>query len=386
MFESELYDLEIRHLLRKPVVIESCEGHRVTVDGKRLLLMCSNDYLGLSGHPSLRNAAIEAMDRFGFGAGASRLISGTSGIHRELEHRISRYKGTEAAILFNSGYAANTGIIPALAQEGDAILSDALNHASIIDGCRLSRAQVTVYRHKDMNHLENLLKQTRPAKRRLIITDGVFSMDGDIAPLPDIITLAGRYHALVMVDDAHATGILGKTGRGTAEHFGLAGSVPVQMGTLGKAFGSLGAYATGDRDVVDYLMNRSRSYIFSTALPPAVCAAAVSAIDLAENEPERRASLWRVRERLASGLRALGIPVGDSESPIIPLVVGESGKALSASKRLFDLGIFASAIRPPSVPEGTARIRMTVTSLHTDADIDCALAALKTCREEGLLP
>jgi 8-amino-7-oxononanoate synthase len=345
--------------------------------------MCSNDYLGLAGHPSVMKAASAAMGRYGFGAGASRLVSGTSALHRELEDRIAQFKGTESAILFNSGYAANTGIIPALAGEGDVILSDSLNHASIIDGCRLSRARVSVYRHKDMVHLEDLLRKSRAAARRLIITDGVFSMDGDVAPLPDLVLLSGEYDAMLMVDDAHATGVLGRKGRGTAEHFGLEGRVHIQMGTLGKALGSFGAFAAGNGDIIDMLMNRARSLIYSTALPPAVCAASIAALGIVEQEPQRRDALWKNRERLSAGLRSIGISIGGSETPIIPLVTGDSDKALRAGTRLFTDGIYAAAIRPPTVAENTSRIRMTLMATHSGEDIDAVIAALGEMKSEG---
>ena len=383
MFEQELEQLERKHLLRQPKVMDSYEGPRVTIAGKSYLLMCSNDYLGLAGHPSVMKAASAAMGRYGFGAGASRLVSGTSALHRELEDRIAQFKGTESAILFNSGYAANTGIIPALAGEGDVILSDSLNHASIIDGCRLSRARVSVYRHKDMVHLEDLLRKSRAAARRLIITDGVFSMDGDVAPLPDLVLLSGKYDAMLMVDDAHATGVLGRKGRGTAEHFGLEGRVHIQMGTLGKALGSFGAFAAGNRDIIDILMNRARSLIYSTALPPAVCAASIAALAIVEQEPQRRDALWKNRERLSAGLRSIGISIGGSETPIIPLVIGDSDKALRAGTRLFTDGIYAAAIRPPTVAENTSRIRMTLMATHSDEDIDAVIAALGEMKSEG---
>ncbi len=384
MFENELSQLEQHHLLRKPVVIESYDGPRITINGRSMLLMCSNDYLGLSQHPALREAALSAMERFGFGSGASRLVSGTSPMHEELENALATFKKAEATILFNSGYAANTGIIPALVQEGDVVFSDSLNHASIVDGCRLSRAVVQVYRHKDMNQLETLLKENGHARRKLIVTDGVFSMDGDIAPLPDIVALAERYDALLMVDDAHATGVLGKTGRGTVEHFGLEGRVPIQMGTLGKALGSFGAYVAGNKDLIDFLINRSRSYIYSTSLPPAVCAASLVALRIIDSEPERRESLWRNRKLFIAGIESLRISTGSSETPILPLMIGGSEKVLNAGTRLFESGIFATAIRPPTVPEGTSRIRMTLMANHTDADIDTALDVLHTLREEGL--
>ena len=384
MFECELSKLEQRHLLRKPVVIESYDGPRITINGRSMLLMCSNDYLGLSQHPALREAALLTMERFGSGSGASRLVSGTSSMHEELENALATFKKSEATILFNSGYAANTGIIPALVQEGDVVFSDSLNHASIIDGCRLSRAVVQVYRHKDVNQLETLLRREQTTGRKLIVTDGVFSMDGDIAPLPDIVALADRYGALLLVDDAHATGVLGKTGRGTVEHFGLEGRVPIQMGTLGKALGSFGAYVAGNKDLIDFLINRSRSYIYSTSLPPAVCAASLAALRIIDSEPERRESLWRNRKLFIAGVESLRISTGSSETPIVPLMIGGSEKVLSAGTRLFESGIFATAIRPPTVPEGASRIRMTLMANHTDADIDTALDVLHTLREEGL--
>ena len=383
MFEHELSQLEKNHLLRKPVVIESYDGPRITINGRSMLLMCSNDYLGLSQHPALREAALLAMEQCGFGSGASRLVSGTSRMHEELENALSTFKKTEATILFNSGYAANTGIIPALVQEGDVVFSDSLNHASIVDGCRLSRAVVQVYRHKDVNQLETLLRREQTTGRRLIVTDGVFSMDGDIAPLPDIVALAEKYEALLMVDDAHATGVLGKTGRGTVEHFGLEGRVPIQMGTLGKALGSFGAYVAGNKDLIDFLINRSRSYIYSTSLPPAVCAASLAALKIIDSEPELRVSLWRNRKHFAKEIESLRIRTGSSETPIVPLMIGGSEKVLNAGTRLFESGIFATAIRPPTVPEGTSRIRMTLMANHTDADIDTALDILHTLREEG---
>jgi 8-amino-7-oxononanoate synthase len=378
-----LSSLEQRGLLRTLRRVGSAAGPSVMIDGKQYLLLCSNDYLGLAGHPALREAAAAAMERCGFGSGAARLVSGNTVLHEELEERISRFKSTEAALLFNSGYAANTGIIPALAGEGDAIFSDSLNHASIIDGCRLSRGSTFIYRHRDMAHLEQLLRQ-HPAPKRLIVTDGVFSMDGDIAPLPEIVSLAERYDALLMVDDAHATGVLGRRGRGTVEHFGLEGRVPVQMGTLGKALGSFGAYVAGSRELVRYLMHTARSFLFSTSLPPAVCAASIAAITIIDAEPWRRERLWRNRERLATGLAAAGFAIGSTETPIIPVMVGDAGRARMISDRLFEEGIYATSIRPPTVPPGASRIRTTVTAGHTDEDVDRAVAALSALKDEGM--
>lgn len=385
MFDEELKDLERRQLLRTPPVIGSWQGSRVRVDGRELLHFCSNDYLGLSSHPALVQAANRAMERFGFGSGASRLVSGSTPLHQELEEALARFKGSEDAVLLNSGYTANTSLIPAVAGEGDAIFSDSLNHASIIDGCHLSRARTFVYRHRDAGHLEDLVKRHGGAGRKLIVTDGVFSMDGDLAPLPDIAATAERHGAVIMLDDAHATGVLGVRGRGTTEHFGLAGRVPLQMGTLGKAFGSFGAYAAGDRSLITYLKNKARGYIYSTSLPPAVCAASLAALSIVHSEPERRERLWRNRQRFVQGLAALGISAGPSESPIIPLVIGDAGRTLEASKLLFGEGVFASAIRPPTVPDGTARIRATLTAAQSEDDIDRALGAFSRLKKEGYL-
>lgn len=385
MFEQELAQRERDHQLRTLRTIESRQGPSVIIDGRTVLLFCSNDYLGLAAHPALGDAAADAMARYGFGAGASRLVSGTMSLHEELEHSIAAFKGTEAAILFNSGYAANTGMIPALAGEDDVIFSDALNHASIIDGCRLSKARTIVYQHGDLNDLEHHLRGSASARKKLIITDGIFSMDGDIAPLPGLVSLAERYNALLMVDDAHGTGVLGNGGRGTVEHFGLAGKVPIQMGTLGKALGCFGAYVAGDRGLIQYLLNTSRSYIFSTALPPAVCAASLAALSLVEREPQRREHLWNNRKRLAAGLAKLNVACAGSETPIIPIIVGDAEPALVASRRLFELGLYAPAIRPPSVSVGSSRIRLTVMASHTDEDIDQALLLTAQLNEEGLL-
>jgi 8-amino-7-oxononanoate synthase len=385
MFEQELHDREQRHLLRSLVRIGSGQGPRVRMNGKEVLLLCSNNYLGLSEHPALAQAARNALDRYGAGSGASRLISGNMDLHEELERRIAGFKETEAAILFNSGYAANTGVIPAIAGEHDVILSDELNHASIIDGCRLSRARTVVYRHCDASHLETLLWDSAACRRKLIVTDGVFSMDGDIAPLPDLVRLAERYDAKLMVDDAHGTGVLGKQGRGTVEHFGLEGRVQIQMGTLGKALGSFGAYVAGDRGLITYLMNSSRSYIFSTSLPPAVCAASIAALDIVDQEPWRRDRLWQNREQLAKGLVSQGIGIGASATPIIPVLTGSAEKALKAAGELLAAGIFATAIRPPSVPDGSSRIRATVMATHSAEDIDRAIAAFGKLKAAGFL-
>jgi 8-amino-7-oxononanoate synthase len=264
-------------------------------------------------------------------------------------------------------------------------VSDSLNHASIIDGCKLSKAAVHVYQHKNVDHAESILKRCMNAKRRLIVTDGVFSMDGDIAPLPDLVSLAEKYDAVLMLDDAHATGVLGEQGRGTVEYFGLEGRVHIQMGTLGKALGSFGAYATASKNVADYLLNTSRSYIFSTSLPPAVCAASIAALDIVQTDTDLRNRLWKNRDRFVKGLGSLGIDIGGSETPIIPIIIGESAKTLKAANRIFDLDLYATAIRPPTVAEGRARIRTTVMATHTEEDIDQAIEIFGTLKREGFI-
>jgi 8-amino-7-oxononanoate synthase len=383
MFERELDILREQHLLRTPVRIGSMQGPRVIVNRREAILLCSNNYLGLAEHPFLKQAARSALERFGVGSGASRLVSGNMELHEELESRIAAFKGTEAAIVFNSGYAANTGVIPAVAGERDVILSDSLNHASIIDGCRLSGARTEVYRHCDLEHVESLLKNYHTSRRKLIVTDGVFSMDGDIAPLSELVDLADHYDAIVMVDDAHATGVLGDRGRGTAEHFNLRGRIPIQMGTLGKALGSFGAYVAGDRDLIQYLMNTCRSYIFSTSLPPAVCAASIAALELVDAESWRRLKLRKNRDRLVRGLASKGIEISGSETPIIPVITRSANKAMETAQILLEHGVFASAIRPPSVPVESSRIRATVMASHNDADIDRAIDAFDIAARNG---
>ena len=385
MFERELEQLEKEHLFRRVTVTNRESGAYVTINGKSALLMCSNDYLGLAVHPALKEAAVRAIERYGFGSGASRLVSGTGTLHFELEERIAGFKGTQAALVFNSGYAANTGIIPVLAGEGDLILSDSLNHASIIDGCRLSKAQTLVYRHRDSDQVESMLKKNEHVRKKLIVTDSVFSMDGDVARLPELVLLAEKYDALLMVDDAHATGVLGNTGRGAAEHFGLGNRVHIQMGTFSKALGSFGAYVAGDKGLVDYLLNRSRSFIFSTALPPAVCAASLAALDIVERSPEIRERLWKNQERFVKGLASAGIRTTASETPIVPIVIGDSARALMMSRQLLENGIYATAIRPPTVPQGAARIRTTVMASHSEADIEQALESFRKMKQAGLV-
>ncbi len=375
-WRKTLDDLAEAGLLRRPLTVESRQGPRVRIDGADYLCFCSNNYLGLADHPALAEAAKAAADEYGTGSGASRLVSGTMRIHRELEDAVARFKNTEAAIVFPTGYMANAGTIQALAGRGDTVYCDRLNHASIFDGCRLSGATLRVYPHKDVGGLRRLLGRKREG-RALVVTDTVFSMDGDLAPLPDLAEVCERHGAMLMIDEAHATGVLGENGRGAAEHFGIEpGRVPVVMGTLSKAVGSLGGYVAGSRDLVDLLVNRARSFIYTTALPPAVCAASVAGLRIIEEEPERRAALWARTRQLHDGLRERGFDIGPTETPITPLIVGDSAPAVELSQKLFEHHILAPAIRPPTVPDGTARIRLTPMATHTAQDVQHVLTAL----------
>jgi len=377
MFEKRLEELAAQHLSRRLTPLHSGVGPVVEMAGRQILLLASNDYLGLAMHPGVIQSAIEATQRFGAGAGASRLISGSLPPHQELESALAQFKGTEAALTFSSGYLANIGTIPALVEQGGLILADRLCHASLIDGCRLSAADFRIYRHKDTSHLQSLLTKRRRARRTLIVTDGLFSMDGDLAPLPELSRLAQDYEADLYIDDAHGTGVMGAHGRGTVEHFGLETQIPFQMGTLGKALGSSGAYLAGPSTLIRYLMNTSRSFIFTTAPPPSSAAAATAALRVLQREPERRARLWANRERLYSGLTQLGFSLSPSVSPIMPILVGNADTALTFAEHLFAEGVYAPAIRPPTVPDATSRIRITVTSEHTSSHIDHALTAFQ---------
>ena len=381
-FAEDLKELEKKGLLRKLSFIESSVGSHVKIKGKDFINFSSNDYLNLSGHPEIVKAAITALKKYGFGSGSSRLLSGSRLPHKKLEERISAFKKTESALVFNTGYSANTGIIPAIAGSGDMILSDELNHASIVDGARLSKADVKIYRHRDMKHLEKLLNTfsldgKSKDRQCLIVTDTVFSMNGDIATLKEIASLAENYNALLMIDDAHGTGVLGKNGRGGLEHFGIKVKKIIQMGTLSKAFGCFGAFAAGSKTLINLLINRARSFIYSTSLPPAVAEACVKAIDIVEYESgERRRSLWKRRQRLFEGLNKLGYDTLDSETQIIPVLIGDRENTLRIGDYLLRKKIFAPAIRPPTVPDGRCRIRFSVTAAHTDEDIDNVLESL----------
>jgi 8-amino-7-oxononanoate synthase len=368
---DRLEELRDRGLYRRLRLISGPQGPHVTLDGQQVLLLCSNDYLGLANHPRVRGAAADAAMRWGAGAGASRLISGTMQPHVRLEERLAKFKGYEASLLFGSGYLANTGTIAALAGRGEVIFSDELNHASIIDGCRLARAETFVYRHGDVEHLAWGLREAG-GRAALIVTDGVFSMDGDVAPLEQLVELARRHDCRLMVDEAHATGVLGPGGRGSVAGAGLSGEVDLVVGTLGKALGSYGAYVCAKRELTECLVNTARSFIFSTAPPPPVAAAALAALELLESSPQRIERLHTNAATLRSALAAQGLAVGDSQAQIIPVAVGDAGRTMELCERILESGVFAQGIRPPTVPGGSSRLRFTVMSTHRAEELDRA--------------
>jgi glycine C-acetyltransferase/8-amino-7-oxononanoate synthase len=372
---ARLDDLRDRGLYRKLRLISGPQGPRVLLDGKPVLLLCSNNYLGLADHPRVRQAAADAAMRWGAGAGASRLVSGNMTIHRRLEERIAEFKGSDACLLFGSGYLANVGIVQALAREGDVVFSDELNHASIVDGCRLAGARTFIYDHCDMDHLEWGLREAG-GRGALIVTDGVFSMDGDVAPLADIVEIAHDHDARVMVDDAHGLGALGPGGRGSVADAGLEEEVDVVVGTLGKALGSYGAYACTSRTIAKWLVNSARTLIFSTALPPPAVAAAGAALDLLVEDPRRVDRLQRNAVIMREALTAHGMGTGDSTTQVLPLVVGDADDAVRVCERALEQGIFAQAIRPPTVPQGSSRLRLAVMASHTRAELQDAAAIL----------
>lgn len=384
--EDELDDLRRQGLYRTPRELESPQGARAEFDGRDVINLSSNNYLGLTTHPRLIQAALDATNAWGAGSGSVRTIAGTMTLHEELERRLAKFKHTEATLVFQSGFTANTGVIPVLVGDGDVILSDELNHASIIDGIRLSRAGKYIWKHADMESLEQGLRENQGARRRLVITDGVFSMDGDVAKLPEIVDLAERYNALVYVDDAHASGVFGQNGRGTVDHFGLHGRVHVQVGTLSKALGTLGGYVASTQALRELLIHRARPYLFSTSHPPAVAAASIAAIDVMLDEPERIQRLWDNTRYFKNGLRRLGFNTGASESPITPVIAGAGKKAMRLSDRLFEEGVFAQGIGYPTVPDAKSRVRTIVTSEHTKDDLDQALEAFERVGAElGLI-
>jgi glycine C-acetyltransferase len=364
-------------------VLEDEQEPVCTFDGKKVINLASNNYLGLTTHPKLREAALEATNKYGVGSGAVRTIAGTMRIHMELEEKIARFKNVEACVVFQSGFTANAGTVSAILGKEDFIISDELNHASIIDGARLSRAKILVFRHKDAAHAAEQLASIKDQPgRKLLITDGVFSMDGDIGPLPALCDVAEKYGAIMMVDDAHASGVLGRNGRGTIDHFKVHGRVDVQVGTLSKAIGALGGYVCGSRDLIDFLYHRARPFLFSTSHPPSVAATCIAAFDVLEQEPQLMERLWENTRYFKKELGNLGFNIGGkntpaSETPITPIIVGEGKVAMQFSRELFNEGVMATGIAFPTVPEGKARIRTIMTATHTREQLDRALGTLK---------
>ena len=391
---QELEGLRRENLYRPLRIMISAQGPIVTVDGREAVSLASNDYLGLTHHPRLREAALEALREFGVGSGAVRTIAGTMTLHEDLERALAAFKGTDAVLTFQSGFTANTGVIPTITGESDLIVSDALNHASIIDGMRLSKAPRKVFPHGDVEALRAILAEARakggpdgrPHRLILVVSDGVFSMDGDIAPLPAIVEAAEAYDAAVMVDDAHASGVLGRNGRGTVDHFGLHGRVAIQVGTLSKAVGVLGGYVAGSQNLRDMLIQRARPFLFSTSQPPAVAAACLAAIRVLEEEPELIERLWRNTRRFKAELARLGFDTGASQTPITPVMMGDSATAGRFSERLLERGVFAQPVVFPTVPLDKARIRTIVTAAHSDEMLDRAITAFATVGGEmGLI-
>src|SRR6201991_2300563 len=389
---AQLDDLRQRGTYFRLRVLDDQQAPACTYDGRRVINLASNNYLGLCNHPKLREAAIAATEKYGVGSGAVRTIAGTMRIHMELEEKIAAYKGVEACGGFQSGLAANAGTVSSILGKEDFILSDELNHASIIDGARLSRAKIKVFRHKDVAHAEQLLQevQNEPG-RKLLITDGVFSMDGDIGPVDKLAALAEKYGAIMMVDDAHASGVLGRNGRGSIDHFKMHGKVDVQVGTLSKAIGALGGYVCGSKDLIDYLYHRARPFLFSTSHPPSVAATCIEAFNILEREPERIERLWSNTRYFQAELGRIGFDIGGvttpaSETPITPIIIGDGKKTMDFSRALFDAGLMATGIAFPTVPEGKARIRTIMTSEHTREQIDQSLEILtSTARKLGIL-
>jgi len=390
---TELDALRAQSLYRPLAVMSGRQTPRTTMNGRPVISLSSNNYLGLATHPLLVERAIAAVRDLGVGSGAVRTIAGTMEIHQELEQKLAAWKGVEAVLTLQSGFTANSGVIPTITTEDDLIVSDELNHASIIDGVRLSKASRAVFPHKDVDGLEQVLREARAKggsrgayRRILVITDGVFSMDGDIAPLPGICDVADRYGAAVMVDDAHASGVLGRAGSGTADHFGLHGRVDVTVGTLSKAFGVVGGYAAGRQHLRDFMIQRARPFLFSTSHPPAVVAACLAAIEVLESEPQRIERLWANARRFKAGLVALGFDTGISETPITPVIVGKAEVAQAMSRRLFEEGVYATSVVFPTVALDKARIRTIVSSEHTHAELDSALDTFaRVGRELGLI-
>ncbi|MCJ7503052.1 MAG: glycine C-acetyltransferase [Acidobacteriia bacterium] len=376
---DELQKLREQKLYQKLRILETAQRPVARFDGREVINLSSNNYLGLTTHPKLKQKALEAIEKYGVGSGAVRTIAGTMTLHMALEEKIAQFKQVEASVVFQSGFTANAGTVQAILAREDVIISDELNHASLIDGCRLSRAEIKVFPHKDVEACEKILQelQNRPG-RKLLITDGVFSMDGDIAPLPALVALAEKYGCIMMIDDAHASGVLGRHGRGTVDHYGLHGRVDIQVGTLSKAIGALGGYVCSTRDTIEFLYHRARPFLFSTSHPPSVAATCIAAFEVLEEEPERIEKLWSNTRFFKAGLKKLGFNTGMSETPITPVIVGDAALAHEFSRELFAAGVFAQGIGFPTVPVGKARIRTIVTATHTETELSQALEILET--------
>lgn len=376
---DELNNLREQKLYQKLRILQTEQLPVSRFDGCEVINLSSNNYLGLTTHPKLRQRALEATERYGVGSGAVRTIAGTMSIHMELEEKIAKFKRVEGSVVFQSGFTANAGTVSAILGKEDVIISDALNHASIIDGCRLSRAEIKVFPHKDVAACEDVLKSLESHRgHKLLITDGVFSMDGDIAPLPQLVELAEKYGCIMMIDDAHSSGVLGRNGRGTVDHFQLHGRVDIQVGTLSKAIGALGGYVCANRDTIDFLYHRARPFLFSTSHPPSVAASCIAAFEVLEDEPQLIDRLWSNTRFFKSGLQGLGFDTGASETPITPVMVGDAALAHEFSRQLFQNGVFAMGIGFPTVPKGKARIRTIVTATHTEAELAKALDIMNT--------
>jgi glycine C-acetyltransferase len=383
---AELDVLKQQGLYRRLRVLDDGQKASTSVDHHQVVNLSSNNYLGLTTHPRLRERALEAINRLGVGTGSVRTIAGTMDIHMELERRLAAFKQTEAVVVFQSGFTANAGTVSSILTKDDVVVSDELNHASIIDGCRLSRADIKVFPHRNVDAARQILKTLPAGQRKLLITDGVFSMDGDLGPLPDLCALAEEFGCIMMVDDAHASGVFGRNGRGTVDHFGMHGRVDVQVGTLSKAFGALGGYVAGTRPLIEFLYHRARPFLFSTSHPPAVAAACIAAIDVLMEEPQLIERLWENTRFFKAGLRGLGFDTGSSESPITPVIVGDAARAMALSDRLFAHGVFAQGIGFPTVARDKARVRTIVTATHTRDQLQFALDAFSLAgRELGII-
>lgn len=384
--QEELDQMKEQGTFRKLVPLESDQGSKVVINGKEVIQLSSNNYLGLTTHPRLVKAALEAVEKYGAGTGSVRTIAGTFTMHEELEEKLAKFKHTEASLVFQSGFTTNQGVLSAILSPEDVVISDSLNHASIIDGIRLTKAARKVYKHVDMEDLERALKESSEYRKRLIVTDGVFSMDGNIAPLDKIVELAEKYDALVMVDDAHASGVLGENGRGTVNHFGLDGRVHIQVGTLSKAVGVLGGYVASSRSLIDYLIHKGRPFLFSTSHPPAVTAACDEAIQVLLEEPELIEKLWDNAKFFKDGLMKLGFNTGESQTPVTPVIVGDEALSHKFSDKLLEYGVFAQGIAFPTVAKGLARVRTIVTAQHSKEELQQALDIFeKAGKELGII-